>query len=942
MKTFVRATLLLACLLLAGGVAFSQPSPPPGFQNEIVVTGLDQPTTLEFTPDGRMLVGELQEYIFVVPPGAGQPSAQLFLQLDNTGLFGAQGLMDIELDPDFDANGYFYVFYVKGSLNRNRVSRFTAIGNQASPGSEVVIWQDIQPALEEHHGGAVAFGPDGKLYISVGEAFVPDDAQRMTSYRGKMLRLNRDGTIPADNPFHDGNGSNLDAIWALGLRNPFQCIFDVTTGRFFIADVGGNNNEIAMEELNLGLRGANYGWPDCEGGCSTPGFTNPIYSYPHNGRDAAIIGGFIYRGSQFPSAYYGNYFFADYAQNWFRRLTFDTNGNVSGVFNFLPIDGSLDADIGDPTCLKQGPDGAIYYSDYTHDPDNFWAMIRRIRYVGSNQPPLAFASAVPTAGEPPLLVDFSSAGSTDPEGQPLSYEWTFGDGQTSTAPNPSHTYQQSGRYLVRLSASDGANTTLSDPLTIVVGNPPTATILNPESGTTFSAGDVIQFNGLATDTEDGALPPGALNWTILFHHGTHIHPVVGNWSGTNQGTFTIPPEGHPFGNDTSYEILLLATDSSGLQGIASVTLQPDLVNLAVDTQPSGLTVRLDGLPRATPFIDPTVKGYRHSIEAPNQQMADSNFLFQVWSDGGDQTHTLVVPTHDLSVTATYFSAPAGSPVILSATRLANEFQLRFNSILGRQYRVERSETMLPGSWAFVSSQLTGTGFPVQFTDTAIGNAGQLFYRVVLLPGGSSGPPGFLTAAETSGLDVSALNVTVNSSGDNRLLLAGLCWNDHDEGTIPFVTYNGVVCTPVLVTNWFYSSGKLALYSLVAPAAGDHALQVTMSASVPELSVSAMILTNVNQVTPIGPAQGHDSVDPVTDISVSVPSTANDLVVDLLGYYSFDPLAGAGQTERIVSLNYGNASNRMSTRPGAAGTTSMSWSLGDATELSLIGVAINGL
>lgn len=200
--------LLLAALLIVSPSIHAEP--PPGFQNEIVVVGLDQPTALEFLPDGRLLVAELQEEIFVIQPNAGVPDAQPFLHLDNTGIFGGQGLMDIELDPDFDANGFYYVFYTKGSLNRNRVSRFTASGNSTVAGSEVVLWQDLQPATDEHQGGAVVVGPDGKLYISVGEAFVPDDAPRLTSYRGKILRINKDGSIPADNPFHDGTGPNLD------------------------------------------------------------------------------------------------------------------------------------------------------------------------------------------------------------------------------------------------------------------------------------------------------------------------------------------------------------------------------------------------------------------------------------------------------------------------------------------------------------------------------------------------------------------------------------------------------------------------------------------------------------------------------------------------------------------------------------------------------------
>ncbi len=360
-----------------------------------------------------MLVGELQEEIFVVQPGETLPDAEPFLVLDNTGIFGGQGLMDIKIDADFDANGYYYVFYTKGSLNRNRVSRFTASGNSTVAGSELVIWQDLQEAQDDHQGGALAIGNDGRLFITVGEAFVSEDAQRLTSYRGKILRINRDGSVPSDNPFNDGNGPNLDAIWARGLRNPFRSTFDSVTGRLYIGEVGGNDPDIAMEELNLGVAGANYGWPDCEGACGTPGFTSPIYAYPHAGRDASIIGGFVYRGSQFPSTFYGSYFFADYAQNWIRRVAFDANGNFSGVFNFEPADGSVDGDYGDPTCLKEGPDGALYYADFSHDLDFFWAMIRRIRFVGSNQPPTVFVSATPKTGLPPLAVGFSSAGTED-------------------------------------------------------------------------------------------------------------------------------------------------------------------------------------------------------------------------------------------------------------------------------------------------------------------------------------------------------------------------------------------------------------------------------------------------------------------------------------------------------------------------------------------------
>ena len=111
---------------------------------------------------------------------------------------------------------------------------------------------------------------------------------------------------------------------------------------------------------------------------------SPLYSYPHNGRDAAITGGFVYHGTQFPASYQGSYFFADYAQNWIRRLTFDANGNVNGVFNFEPADGTVDGPYGDIVYLTEGPDGALYYVDlgYSDITGTFGvSKIRRIRYV---------------------------------------------------------------------------------------------------------------------------------------------------------------------------------------------------------------------------------------------------------------------------------------------------------------------------------------------------------------------------------------------------------------------------------------------------------------------------------------------------------------------------------------------------------------------------------
>jgi glucose/arabinose dehydrogenase len=655
----------------AGNTALSAPvtvnvSNTNHFQNEILATGFDLPTNIEFLPDGRMLVVELQGKIKVLPPPYTTPDPTLFLQITNIGSAGVQqGIYDVVLDPNFASNHFYYVFYTAGSPNRDRLSRFTANATNTGTvaGSEVVLYQDPQDANAEHHGGALNFGNDGKLYFTTGEHFDAAAAQLLSSPRGKIHRINRDGTIPTDNPFYDGSGPNVDSIWARGLRNPYRAYYDAPSGRLYVGDVGGNDNSTSKEEVDGGVAGANYGWPDSEGPCAAP-CTSPIYSYPHNGRDAAITGGFVYHGSQFPSSYEGSYFFADYTQNWIRRLTFDGSGNVSGVFNFEPPDGTLDGPYGDIVYLTEGPDGALYYVDlgYSDIGGTFGvSKIRRIRYVQSNQPPVAVAAATPTSGPAPLDVSFSSAGSTDPEGQPLTYAWTFGDGATSTAANPVHTYTQAGQYTVRLSVSDGVSSTLSTPITISVGNRPTATILAPADGSTFRAGDVISFSGDGTDTEDGSLPASAFTWNIDFLHEGHVHPGT-PITGVKSGTFTIPTSGHDFSGNTRYRITLTVTDSNGLTDSKSVTIYPQKVNLAFGTVPTGLTLYLDGIAKTTPFTYDTLIGFTHTIEARNQTSGNNTYTFQSWSDGGAQQHTIVVPSSNQTYTATYTVTSTPPPI----------------------------------------------------------------------------------------------------------------------------------------------------------------------------------------------------------------------------------------------------------------------------------------
>jgi glucose/arabinose dehydrogenase/chitodextrinase len=694
------------------------------FQNEILATGFNLPTAIKFLPDGRMLVVELAGKIKVLPPPYTTPDPTPFLQLTNIGSAGVQqGVYDIALDPNFNTNHYYYIFYTLGTPNVDRLSRFTANATLTGTvaGSEFVIYQDGESANAEHHGGAINFSNDGKILLTTGEHFNAGEAQDLTKPRGKILRFNMDGTVPTDNPFYDGAGPNYDAIWALGLRNPFRAYYDAPTGRLIIGDVGGNVYATAIEEIDIGARGANYGWPNVEAPNGNPAYTAPAYYYPHNGRDAAVVAGFVYHGTQFPSSYQGSFFFADYTQNWIKRLTFDANGNVTGVFNFEPTDGSVDGPYGDIVYMTEGPDGALYYVDlgYSDISGTFGvSKIRRIEFIQSDLPPVAAASASPTRGPAPLTVNFSSNGSSDPEGKPLSYSWTFGDGATSTQANPSHTYTVAGPYQAGLTVSDGVNSTLSTPIAISAGNSPVVSILAPTDAGTFRAGDVITFSGTATDAEDGTLPASAYTWNIDFLHEGHVHPGI-PVTGVTSGTFTIPTTGHDFSGFTRYRITLTVTDTSGLQSSQSVTIFPDKVNLNFATVPAGLTFYLDGIAHATPFTYDTLIGFNHEIEARNATIGTTTYTFASWSDGGTQDHTITVPVGGATYTATYNAVAAPAPLAFvqanSATPQTNQTQV---SVVYTAPQVAGDTNILVIGWSNSTSNITSV------TDSA-GNVYQL-------------------------------------------------------------------------------------------------------------------------------------------------------------------------------------------------------------------------
>jgi glucose/arabinose dehydrogenase len=334
-------------------------SVPGGFVDTVVASGLQSPSAMDFAPDGRLFVLEQSGSVRVIDNGQLQPTPFVSLNVDSS---TERGLLGIALDPNFAANHYVYLYHTVPAPDlHNQVSRFTANGDVAVPGSEVDIFDldPLDPNHGNHNGGAIHFGPDGKLYIGVGENGTPANAQSLNTTLGKMLRINPDGSIPTDNPFYSQTTGNNRAIWALGLRNPFTFAFQPGTGRMFIDDVG----QDTWEEIDDGIAGSNYGWPTTEGPTTDPRFRSPLFAYMHGASSdggIAITGGTFYdpTTATFPNSFAGTYFFSDLGGGWIHNYNPATNSETSFATGYnQPVDLKVDAQ-GNLFLLSHG-DGTV-------------------------------------------------------------------------------------------------------------------------------------------------------------------------------------------------------------------------------------------------------------------------------------------------------------------------------------------------------------------------------------------------------------------------------------------------------------------------------------------------------------------------------------------------------------------------------------------------------
>ncbi|MBK9335586.1 MAG: PQQ-dependent sugar dehydrogenase [Lewinellaceae bacterium] len=645
MRLICTLSLVFFSLLLSAATL------PPGFVETALAAGLD-PTAMAQAPDGRIFITEKYGAVRIVENGTLLPDPFLLLPVDN---HNERGLSGIAFHPDFAQNGYVYLYYTVPSAGHNRLIRVRAQGNFAVPGSEEVLLETDPMAGSIHNAGAMAFGPDGNLYLAVGEGADGPKAPSLNSLLGKVLRLHADGTIPQDNPFYQQATGVYRAIYATGLRNPFSLAIQPGTGRIFAGDVGSN----FFEEINDILPGADYGWNLLEGNRSNqptpPNYRNPLYAYPHT-FGCAVVGGAFYNPpvAPFPANYTGKFFFGDYCTGKIHRLN-PATGQYEGVF----ADG-----INRPLAIMTGSDGALYYiarggiggGSEVDNTSSGTGVLWRVEYVGQGAPVFSVqpANVLIPEGE---NATFTAQANGSPN---IAYQWQR-DGQdipgaTDKALTISAAMLPDSGAVLRCVAQNpfGKVNSTGAVLRVTANQRPLPVILAPVAGHAYAAGDTIWFSGMATDPETGAVDADDLTWRLDLHHNDHAHPGLGPIHGTTGGYYAVPRFGETDDN-VWLRISLTARDPIGLTQTVFRDIFPKKTTLRIESKPSGLAVRVDGKTYTTPVEIPSVQGMLRQVQAqPAFQNGNTLTAFVQWADGNtDPNRSLFAAAAPTTLVAQY-------------------------------------------------------------------------------------------------------------------------------------------------------------------------------------------------------------------------------------------------------------------------------------------------
>ncbi|HEX9987134.1 MAG TPA: PQQ-dependent sugar dehydrogenase [Chloroflexia bacterium] len=356
------ALIAVAAILLwgAGGAVSAAPDDgteqlPPGATTQTVLSDLDNPIAMAFDPQGRLFYTEKTTgKVRLFENGALQPDAVITFSVTSG---GEQGLLGIAIDPDFNTNHYIYVYYTCACTPlENRVVRFVET-NGVGSSPTTIFTSPNDTAASNHNGGNIHFGPDGKLYISLGDdGITPANSQNVAVKQGKIHRINSDGTIPTDNPVFTQTGA-LPSLYAMGLRNSFDFTFDpLTPGRIFASE----NGPGCDDELNRIEAGYNYGWRasyPCDDANPSPTYNTiaPLWYLASGACCEAPTGVTVYRGHQLP-AWQNHLFMVTYNNGLLRHYYLNADRTLVSAVNVVEgVTAKMD--------IETGPDGALWYME---------------------------------------------------------------------------------------------------------------------------------------------------------------------------------------------------------------------------------------------------------------------------------------------------------------------------------------------------------------------------------------------------------------------------------------------------------------------------------------------------------------------------------------------------------------------------------------------------